>query len=287
MLVLSTAIAGLGAGAAYALTGISTLITYRFVGVVNFSQTAVGALGALVMADLWDHHVSLLWAALAGVALAAALHALIGMGLIRWFGDGSVGIKTAVTVAVFGAIVAAGEHFFSSQFPRTFPTPFDGRALTVGGVTLTWVVIVSCGLAVALAAGAAAFLGRTYTGLRLRALSERPTTAHLVGVPTQQIAVAVWAATGAITALALMLVAPEFPSDFATLALLITAAFGAALVGAFRSFGRTLGGGLALGVLQGALSSLGAIREYRGVLPTVVILAVLLYSQRRETWETA
>jgi branched-chain amino acid transport system permease protein len=38
-------------------------------------------------------------------------------------------------------------------------------------------------------------------------------------------------------------------------------------------------------VLQGAVSSLSSVKEYRGVLPLLVILAVLLWSQRREQWE--
>jgi branched-chain amino acid transport system permease protein len=84
-----------------------------------------------------------------------------------------------------------------------------------------------------------------------------------------------------------MLVAPQFASDFPTLSLLITAAFAAALVGAFRSFWWTLVGGLGLGVLQGAMSSLSGVKEYRGVVPLLVILAVLLWTQRREQWEAA
>jgi branched-chain amino acid transport system permease protein len=287
MLVLTTAIAGLAAGAAYALVGLSTLMTYRFVAVVNFSQTAVGAMGAFVMADLWGRGTPLLVAVVAGTAVAAALHALIGLGLVMWFSEGTVAVKTAVTIAIFAGLVAFGSRFYSTEHPREFPSPFSGGAVTIGEVTVTWLVIVSCGAALALAAGASLLLSRTRLGLRLRALSARPTTAELVGVPASRIAVIVWAGTGALTALALMLVAPQFSSDFPTLSLLITAAFAAALVGMFHSFWWTLAGGLGLGVLQGAMSSLSSVKEYRGVLPLLVILAVLLWSQRREQWETA
>lgn len=285
MVVLQTAIAGLGAGAAYALLGLSTLITFRFVAVVNFAQTAVGALGAFVMADLWDHGVPLVPAVLAGLALAAAAHGFLGAALIRWFAEGTVGIKTAVTVGVFGALVALGARFFNSQYPRVFPAPLRGTALTIAGVAVTWLVVVSCLLAITVAVGAAVFLNRTYRGLQLRALCDRPTTAELVGVPAPRIALLVWVATGVFTGAAIMLVAPEFPSDFTTIAMLITEGFAAGLVGSFQSFKLTLAGGLALGVAQGALSSLGTIESYRGVVPTMVILALLLWRQRRARWE--
>jgi branched-chain amino acid transport system permease protein len=287
MLVLTTAIAGLAAGAAYSLVGLSTLMTYRFVAVVNFSQTAVGAMGAFVMADLWGRGVPLAGAVLVGVTVAAALHALIGLGLVAWFAEGTIAVKTAVTVAIFAALVALGSRFYSTEHPREFPSPFAGGAVTIGDLTITWLVIVSCLAAIALAASATLLLSHTQIGLRLRALSSRPTTAELVGVPAGQIAVLVWMGTGALTALALMLVAPQFPSDFVTLSLLITAAFAAALVGAFHSFWWTLAGGLGMGVLQGAMSSLAGVKEYRGALPLLVIIAVLLWSQRRAQWETA
>lgn len=285
MVVLQTAIAGLGAGAAYALLGLSTLITFRFVAVVNFAQTAVGALGAFVMADLWDHGVPLVLAVVAGLALAGVAHGLLGAALIRWFAEGTVGIKTAVTVGVFGALVALGARFFNSQYPRVFPTPLGGTAFTIASVAVTWLVVVSCLLAIALAAGASVFLNRTYRGLQLRALCDRPTTAELVGVPAPKIALLVWVVTGVFTGAAIMLVAPEFPSDFTTIALLITEGFAAGLVGSFQSFKLTLVGGLALGVAQGALSSLGSIEAYRGVVPTLVILALLLWRQREARWE--
>lgn len=286
MVVLQTAIAGLGAGAAYALIGLSTLITYRFVAVVNFAQTAVGALGAFIMADLWDHGVPLVPAVLAGLLLATVAHGLLGAGLTRWFSEGTVAIKTAVTVAVFGALVALGSRFFNSQYPRTFPAPFSGNALTIAGVSIPWLVVVSCILAIALAVAATVFLERSYRGLQLRAICDRPTTAELVGVPAPRIAVVVWLGTGFLTAAAIMLVAPQFPSDFTTIAMLITEGFAAGLVGSFTSFRWTLVGGLALGVGQGALSSLGSIEAYRGVVPTLVILALLLWRQRHARWET-
>jgi branched-chain amino acid transport system permease protein len=287
VLILTTAISGLAAGAAYALVGLSTLLTYRFVAVVNFSQTAVGAFGAFVMADLWAHGVPVVLAVIIGVAVGAALHGVIGLGLVAWFSEGTVAVKTAVTVAMFAALVALGQRFFSSEHPTVFPAPLSGGAITIADVTITWLVIVSTLVAIALAVGASLLLGRTSAGLQLRAMATRPTTSELLGVPAGRIAVAVWAGTGALTAFALMLVAPQFPSDFQTLALLITSALAAALVGSFRSFGWTLVGGLGIGVMQGALSSLSAIKEYRGALPLLVILVVLLWNQRRAQWEPA
>ena len=42
---------------------------------------------------------------------------------------------------------------------------------------------------------------------------------------------------------------------------------------------------MALGVLQGVASTLTSIQQYRGVLPFVVILVVLVWSRRGDRWD--
>lgn len=99
--------------------------------------------------------------------------------------------------------------------------------------------------------------------------------------------VVVWTVTGAMTALAMMVIAPSFQNDFNSLSLLITWAFAAALIGAFHSFWGTLFGGLGLGALQGLLASFPALSVYRGVLPLVVIVLVLVWHQRHVRWDAS
>lgn len=42
-----------------------------------------------------------------------------------------------------------------------------------------------------------------------------------------------------------------------------------------------------IGVLEGTMSLLGGTNQYRGVIPFVVILAVLLWAQRGARWDEA
>ncbi|WP_020673331.1 branched-chain amino acid ABC transporter permease [Amycolatopsis nigrescens] len=285
MLVLSAAIAGLVTGGAYALMGLSILLTHRLVAVVNFAQAAVGAFGAFAMVLLYESGVPLVLAVLAGLVVGAAVHALVGAIMVRWFSEAGEGIKAAVTVAVYTSFLALGLRLFGAQHPHRFPTPFDSPAFTLGSVVVTWTAVLTLLLAVLFAVAPVLLLRRTRIGLLLRALAERPTTAELVGIPVPRLAMVVWATTGAASALAIMLIAGQFASDFGSQALLITPALAAALVGGFRSFPLTLAGGLALGILQSVASTWAEIREYRGVLPFVAILVVLVWSRRRERWD--
>lgn len=286
MLQLSAAVAGLATGGAYALLGLSTLLTHRLVAVVNFAQAAVGAFGAFTMVVLFDAGVPLAAAVPCGLLVAAALHVGLGAVVVRWFAEAGVGVKAAVTIAAYTGLVALGLRLFGAQHPRRFPNPLGGPALTLGGVVVTWAAVVTMLLAVLFAVLPAVVLRRTRVGLLLRAAAERPTTAQLVGVRVPRLSLAVWAVAGAAGALAVMVVAPQLAGDFASQALLVTPALAAALVGGFRSFTWTFVGGVALGVLQGLASTVVALQQYRGVLPFLVILVVLLWTRRRDRWDS-
>ncbi|MBM7773371.1 branched-chain amino acid transport system permease protein [Actinokineospora baliensis] len=285
MLQLSAAIAGLVTGGAYALMGLSTLLTYRLVSVVNFAQAAVGAFGAFAMVILYEEGWPLVLAVPAGMIVGAALHCGLGAIMVRWFAESSEGVKAAVTIAVYTGLVAVGLRLFGAQHPHRFPSPFDDPAFTLGGVVVTWTAIVTMVLAVVFAAAPAFLLRRTKIGLLLRAQAERPTTAELIGVRVPRLSMIVWGVAGAASSLAIMIIAPQLASDFGSQAALITPALAAVLIGAFRSFPVTLLGGLALGVLQGLASTWQAVQQFRGVLPFVVILVVLVWTRRGDRWD--
>ena len=97
----------------------------------------------------------------------------------------------------------------------------------------------------------------------------------------------VWGMTGAFTTFALMIIAPQRSPNFMTLSLLVVPALAAALVGVFRSFWWTLAGGIALGIVEGLASSIDSVSQYRSAIPFLVVLAVLLWSQREARWDEA
>ncbi|MDF5758958.1 branched-chain amino acid ABC transporter permease [Spongiactinospora sp. TRM90649] len=287
--MVNSVVAGLSSGGVYALLGLSIVLTYRLAAVVNFAMAAVGAMGAFSMASLTDAGVNV-WVALVGGALAGGLlSGLLGAGLIRWFGGHAPRTKAAVTVAVYVALMALGLRLFGNVTTgaRRFPQPFDAPAFTLGDVVVPQAALVSLSLAVLITVGVGLLLGRTRVGLKLQAISERPSTAEVVGVPAPRLALGVWVGIGALTTLVIVMVAPRLGGDFSTLGNLVTTALAVAMVGAFHSLWLTLAGGLLLGCLEGVTASLEAVQQYRGVLPFLVMLALLWWRSRHEVWDTA
>jgi branched-chain amino acid transport system permease protein len=207
--------------------------------------------------------------------------------MTTWFANSNASTKAAVTAALLVGIIAVGLRLTGGQHPHYFPELIPGSAFRLAGVEVTWAAITTLILAVVFTVLTEQFLARTRTGLELRALSQRPMAAELIGIRVRLLALGVWAVTGGVTTLALMIIAPLRSPDFASLSLLVVPALAAALIGAFTSFRAALVGGVMIGVLEGAVSAIDFVSQYRSTVPFIVILAVLLWSQRGARWDEA
>lgn len=169
--------------------------------------------------------------------------------------------------------------------PRPSPALFGGITFNLAGVIVPLNAVVIIGLALVLGLGINLFLARTRVGLQVRALAERPTAADLLGVPSQQLTISVWAVTGVIAAFVIMMIAQLRAAEFTSLSLLIMPALAAALVGVFRNFSITLLSGLGIGLLEGMTSQVAELAPYKLVLWLLIIVGALLWTQRKEVWD--
>jgi len=284
--MLQASVAGLLAGGAYAMVGVCIVLLYRMTGVLNIAQAAVGAFGTMVLLELLEAGAGFGVALLAGVLAAAALAGVLGALVARFYSDSSAEVRTVLSAAVLVGLLAVGFRLFGND-PRTVPSLLPGSGFAVAGVVISSNAVVLLVLAVGLALGVGLLLKRTRLGIILRAVSSRPVTAEMLGVRVAWLSVGVWAAVGAITAIAVTGIAPTRPSNFLSLSLLVMPAMAAALLGGLRSLGGTVAGGLLIGVVEGAATAISQVSQYRQVLPFVVILVCLLWTQRGEVWDAA
>jgi len=285
--LLTSAVAGLTAGGTYALLGVCAVFTYRLVSVVNFTGAAIGTAGTFALIALTEAGYPTWPSVLAGIVVGTFVGVAIGYVMTRWFAEASASTKAAVTVALLVGLIAVGLRLTGGQHPHVMPELFPGSAFRLAGVEVTVASVLTIGLAVLFTVLSDLFLNRTRVGLHLRALSDRPMAAELLGVKVQLLSLLVWGLTGAFTTFALMIIAPQRSPNFMTLSLLVVPALAAALVGLFRSFWLTLAGGILLGVVEGMASTVDSISQYRSAIPFLVVLAVLLWSQREARWDEA
>jgi branched-chain amino acid transport system permease protein len=97
----------------------------------------------------------------------------------------------------------------------------------------------------------------------------------------------VWAVTGAISAITILIIAPTQSNDAVSLSMLIIPAAAAALLGGFKRLDLAVVGGLLLGLINGMVAQIGELALVRNFVPLLFIVILLLWSQRKEVWDAA
>lgn len=278
--------ASLSSGAAYALFGVCIVLVYRMAGTLNFAITAIGALSAFAMLALVEAGTAAAPAAAGAVAMGAAIGAAMGAVFASWFRDSDRLTRSTVTIAVLLGLLAAGFRVFGDK-PRAARPFYPGRFEELAGVRVTYDTMMAVVLALVVAAAAGLVLHRTRVGIRLRAMAEDPVTAEVDGVPVGGLTVAVWGASGAVAALGAILVGPSRPAAFAPLVFLLLPGLAAALAGRFSRVWPTLGTGFLIAFLEAYTGRFASISRYRGTIPFLFILLLLLWQRRAEVWDDA
>ena len=278
--------ASLSSGAAYALFGVCIVLVYRMTGTLNFAITAVGALGAFTMLALVETGTAIVAAAAVAVAMGGAIGAVMGTLFASWFRDSERLTRSTVTIAVLLGLLAVGFRVFGDK-PRVGRPFFGGHFEELAGVRVTYDTMMAVLLALAVGTAASLVMNRTRVGIRLRAMAEDSVTAEVDGVPVGGLTVAVWGVSGAIAALGAILVGPSRPAAFAPLVFLLLPGLAAALAGRFSRVWTTLGTGFVIAFLEAHSGRFSDISRYRGTIPFLFILGLLLWQRRADAWDDA
>ena len=282
--MIQQALAGLVAGGAYAAIAVCIVLMYRMLGVLNFAQAGIGALAATTSLytfntlgfGVWP---SILLAILAGAVLGAAL----GLVMARFFLETSIATRSTVTIGFLVMTLAIGTRILDGK-AFAFPDPFAGQSVMLFGSGVPVGSIVEVFAALALAIGVEQFLVRTRLGAELRAMSERPITAQLLGIRVRRLTVMVWAFAGAVSTLAVLFVLPTSTTSFPPLAYMAVYALGAALLGLLQSLTLAALGGIFIGMVQSITLTSPLVGQYAQAIPFVVIIVVMVWWRRGDVW---
>ncbi|MEX1142507.1 MAG: branched-chain amino acid ABC transporter permease [Thermoleophilaceae bacterium] len=272
--------AGLGLGAVYGLLGLGIMTLYRATGVLNFAFAAIGMLAVYCFTSLVDAGVPAGLAFLAVVVGAFPAGALLELVVMRRFRDEDQTTKAVATIALLVGAIGLVRLIWGSEL-RSIPQWLPEWNVEISGAVLpSDRIVVLAAVAVVLVALWFLFT-RTRAGVALRAMADDRSTAALVGIPIGRLTPLVWGLSAAMAALALVLVAPSRGPDAATLSLLVIPGLAAAVIGDLRSPAGIVAGGLVLGVIEAETGLWAKAAENALTVPFIVLLAVLLWRQRR------
>jgi branched-chain amino acid transport system permease protein len=260
-------------GAVYALVALGFTLIYNASEVINFAQGEFVMLGGMVTVFAVAAGVPLPLAALVAIAVAV----VTGLTLHRLAIEPARGASavTLIIITIGASILIRGltQIVFDRQF-HALPAFSGEEPIRVLGASILPQSLWVLGGAAAIVLALWLFMERTLLGKAVRATAANRLAARLVGIDTALVLALAFGISGAIGALAGILITPITLTSFAVGTLLALKGFAAAMLGGMGNPVGAVVGGLALGLLE-SLAAGFISSTYKDAVAFLVILGVL------------
>jgi len=266
---------GLSAGALYGLMALGLVLIYRASEVVNFGHGDMAMVSTFVAYTVLRADWPLPAALLGGILFGTLLGGLVERGILRPARQRRATPLTLVILTLGLALLLNGlAGFLWGHEIRTFPAVVSGPPLSLGPVRITREQGFNLSMGVALALALYAFLRHTWIGLALRAVTQNPEVARLMGIPVDRVQMLAWAIGVGLGAIAGILAAPLIYLEPNAMLELMIKGFAAAVLGGMTSLPGAVVGGLILGVAENLIAAYIAT-ELKTPFAFALIVAVL------------
>lgn len=272
---------GVFLGAVFAMLGLGVVLIYKSSGVLNFAQGSMAMFSTYVYFQL-DRSFGL--PVLVSVALAVAFGALLGavtyLAVFRRMRGSGLLAKVISALAVAGFLQGAAAFLWRDTKQARPPQQFPNSVVHLGPVGLDWQHVGTIVVTVVVGLGLVLLVRYTTFGVALRAIAQNRMSAMLLGVHEVRVAAQAWAVSGALAALAGVLVIPTSILTVYSMSGYMVRGFVAAVVGGFVSLPAALIGGFGLGIAQESLLAT-PIETVSSMLAGLAIAALLLLRVER------
>jgi branched-chain amino acid transport system permease protein len=272
---VQTIAGGILTGGVYAMVGIGLTLVFGVMRIVNFSHGEFMAVGMYTAFALFRHlgvdpYLSLLVVVPVGAVLGALVERVALAPIAR------AAEHTAILMTVgIGLILSNALLFVFGAHPQTIFTSYATRTVRLGAITLSFPLLVSFAITLAVIGGLWGVLARTDFGRAVRGTAQNRDAAELQGVDTARVRTAVFAIGTVLAMVAGVLLLPVL-YVFPTVGGIFTLkAFVVTVLGGMGNVAGAIVGGLVLGTAESVGASLGAT-GYRDAIGLVAFLLVLL-----------
>ncbi|WP_028534928.1 branched-chain amino acid ABC transporter permease [Paludibacterium yongneupense] len=285
---------GLVLGSIYALIALGYTMVYGIMGLINFAHGEVVMFGAMitisVISGLTGLGVHLPGPVLVLIGLAVAVPGcmLLGYAIERVAYRPLRGAQrlapliTAIGLSIVlqqVAILIWGRNYIP------FPQILDHDVITVFGASITKLQVIIIVLCLLIMGGLLLMVEKTKLGRAMRATSQNPAVAGLMGVNVNTIISATFVIGSGLGAIAGVMVATNYDQAHYYMGFMIgLKAFTAAVLGGIGNLGGAVAGGLLLGLIEslgaGYIGTLtGGVfgSNYQDIFAFLVLILVLIF----------
>ena len=276
---------GVVRGLVIALVAMGIVLVYRSTRVINFAVGDLGVpsaalLGVMAGAHGWPYWVALPAALLIGTAAGAFVELSVIRRLFR-------APRVIVLVATIGvaqlaqAITLTLPEYRSGSLQTAFPNPIRSEWELPGDITLKGSQLLALIIVPLITLALWWLLGHTAFGESVRASVGNPDLARLTGINPKNVSTAVWAISGFLSAMSVILIATESgASDLVSIGPnTLLRGLTAALVGRMVSFPKAVIASVVIGLVDQLLFF--NFTNETGLVQFVLFLAVVVLVARR------
>lgn len=242
---------GLGRGSTYALFALGISLIFGVMHLVNFAHGELLTVGAYTayFLNTWGAQ----WWVMVPAIILVAVFASVATERVafRWVRNASPFTMLLTSFALERLSHALFQIFFSTKARQFDRTSWAFNTVSVGGIRLEVMKLVTIGVTMVTLAATAWVFRRTLFGLAVRAAAEDFDAARLMGVKANRVISGAFAFAGLLAGIAAVLILMRNPSarpDMGTDWLLKGVI--AAIIGGLGSFTGAVAGGFALGLLE-------------------------------------
>jgi branched-chain amino acid transport system permease protein len=270
---------GLVVGTLYGVVAMSFVLIYKATQVVNFAQGELLLVGAWVCWALLTKYQVPFWI---GMPLTLVFMFVFGIAiqvviLRPMIGEPIISV-IMVTIGLSTVFQAALKWIFGVN-PQPFPRVFTSQSVSVLGLQIQTVYVMSLVVSVAMMIGMAWFFRASKYGLAMRATAFNQQVAQSLGISVKNVFAMAWAISATVSAVAGVVVAVVNGVSSGLSAYGIKV-FPAAILGGLDSIGGAVLGGIIIGLLENIAQYIDSEYLHWGnlyeIAPFYVLIIVLM-----------
>jgi branched-chain amino acid transport system permease protein len=241
---------GLATGSLYALTAVAVVVVFRNTRTINVAQGDLAMIAAFLGLLLIKDYGLGYYPSLALVVLATMLLAiLIERVVMRPIADSDWLTLFTATLGVFYILHGVAGWLWGRD-TKAFPVTFDPTPVEIFGVVVSEGHLINMAWAAAIGIVLYLFFKFTKQGIAMRAVTDDPETAKLMGIPVRFIVMITWAMAGFLAAFAGILAAPIIYVSPQMMDEVLVKGYVAAVFGGLYSIPGAIVGALMIGVAE-------------------------------------
>lgn len=265
---------GIATGALYSVIALGIVLVYRTSRLLNFAH---GDLAMVAVFLVWSFSRPLGFPGAVAVALlaATALGAAFSFGVLQQVKEATLLGQVVLTLG-FSQVLSGAALVVWGADSKPFPFPLSSVVTyRLGGAVISQLTLGSLVIALVLMAGLYLLIQQTRVGLAMRAYSQDPEAARLLGLPTRRLLAFTWGVAALLGTAAGMLLAPvTFLHPYFMLTPFLKG-FTAAVLGGLDSVPGAIVGGFLLGVMESLFAGYVSLR-FVSTLSFALIVVMLL-----------